>query len=371
MPHAPYVRIARAAGTGDAQGLVAAFAELNAPAEAIIDTLGRHTLIRQVLLCLPEVEVRRTLAPDLARLLEQWRARRWLEPRHYVRGFEQARHALSAEGVPVLMLKGLYFAHRLYGGLDRRAQHDIDLLVPRRDFRRAGRALVRAGFRAHAYDLHSRTYDRDDLKVDLHHCLRRAPAYQVDDRALWTSTIEVTAGPLRFQTLSDEWTIVSLLLAAFEDLGQGTARLKQLLDLFLLLREVDEDIEWDVFFTNCANGRMAEICVNVMSVVTALFDAEATWPQLSEALARRAHMVAGMSHDRALSLVFAPRKHAANLIWFGRIYPGSMALYLAWFWYGGFPENLSRLTWNQLRSSIQLAGGRPVQGADPVSRAGL
>ena len=38
-----------------------------------------------------------------------------------------------------------------------------------------------------------------------------------------------------------------LLLSLFEDVGQGTTRLKQLLDGYLLLRQMDAVTDWDAF----------------------------------------------------------------------------------------------------------------------------
>jgi hypothetical protein len=66
----------------------------------------------------------------------------------------------------------------------------------------------------------------------------------------------------------------------------------------------------------------------------------------------------------ALALLAAPRKSHANVVWFGRIYPGSFALYLLWFWWGGFPDNLSRLGPSWLSSQLRVRRdlrGRPVK----------
>ena len=357
MSHDPFVRIARCAGLGRPKELARALASLELAPDAIIETLGRHTLIRLVLIALPEVVVRAELAPPLADKLEQWRARSWLSVEDFVRAFEQARDALTAEGVPLLLLKGFYFGVRLYGGIDRRPQHDVDVLVQDRDFRRACRALKRAGFVGCAYDLHSRTFRLGEVKLDLHRCFRRAPAFRVDERGAWDSAIDVRLGSLTVRTLSDEWTLVFLLLSAFEDIGQGTVKLKQLIDLFLWLRAVDAETHWDDFFARREREGLLATSVNVLALVIALFEAGADCPRLAAALTSRERLVADARRDTVLALVFAPPKDARNLAWFASVYPGSLALLLARFWYGGFPDNLASFNWERLRRSLHLAAG--------------
>ena len=71
-----------------------------------------------------------------------------------------SRANCQQHGIPALQLKGLIFAERLYGGLDRRPQYDIDVLVPRRRLRLASRILESSDTAATPHDLHSRTLVR-------------------------------------------------------------------------------------------------------------------------------------------------------------------------------------------------------------------
>ena len=357
MSHDSFVTIAGCAGLGRPRELARALASLDLAPDVIIETLGRHTLIRLVLIALPEPVVRAELSPQLADMLERWRARSWLPIEDYVRAFEQASHALKTNDVQSLLLKGFYFGVRLYGGITRRPQHDVDMLVQDRDFRRACRALTRAGFVDSSDDLHSRTYRLGEVKLDLHRCFRRAPAFRVDERVAWDSAIEVRLGSLTVRTLSDEWTLVFLLLSAFEDIGQGTVKLKQLTDIFLWLRAVDAETQWDDFFSRREREALLGVSVNVLALVVTLFESAADCPRLAAALTNRSHLIADPRRDTALALVFAPAKDVRNLAWFAKVYPGSLALYLARFWYGGFPDNLARFNWRRLRRSLQLAAG--------------
>src|SRR6185436_9088687 len=101
-------------------------------------------------------------------------AQRWIRRvpvESLLAAFEEMRGALQSAAIPLMLLKGFYFADRLYGGLDRRPQHDLDILVRRTDFRQALRVLAGLGFARKTTDLHSHTITRAAVHVDLH----RAP----------------------------------------------------------------------------------------------------------------------------------------------------------------------------------------------------
>jgi hypothetical protein len=274
------------------------------------------------------------------------------------------RAALDLEGLPWLLLKGFYFAERLYGGLERRPQHDVDVLVRERDFAPALTALRRLGFVRQSYDLHSETLARASFRLDVHRCLRRAPAFRVDEASLWDAALPVRIAGSDFLTLSDESTLVFLALAAFEDLGQGMAKLKQLLDLYFLLRACDAGLDWEGFFARRERENLQGVGVNVFALAMELFEARAEMPRLAAVLDARRPLIERPGRENAFDLVFARRKRPENLAWFAAVYPGSLALYLAWFWYGGFPANLGHFSARRLLASLRLA-----VGLGPTARA--
>ncbi|MGH7895302.1 MAG: nucleotidyltransferase family protein, partial [Candidatus Binatia bacterium] len=179
-----------------------------------------------------------------------------------------------------------------------------------------------------------------------------APAFAIDEAAMWRTTLDVSIDGIDVRTLSDEYTLVSLVLAAFEDLGQGLEKLKQLLDLYLLLRAMDGTTDWEAFFARRAPENLVAVTANVLALCADLFEARDELARLSAALERRRGLCALAGRDEVLHLVAAPPKHRANLVWFGRVYPGSLVHYLLWFWAFGLPDNLVRLGPTWLRSQL-------------------
>jgi hypothetical protein len=104
---------------------------------------------------------------------------------------EDVARALGAHGIPVLPLKGVLFQQLLYADPVARALMDVDVLVPERQFERAIRVLVAAGFRARSagrslcecaltsprgmsVDLHRRLFSRGRYKLTTEAVFRRS-----------------------------------------------------------------------------------------------------------------------------------------------------------------------------------------------------
>ncbi len=354
-----YAEITRSIGARDSRQVVATLAGLASSPESIAATLAAHHLTSLTLAAVSETNLADALADGLVAAIEARRPPAGDPPAVLLAAFDEIRSAFEAERIPALQLKGLLFAARLYGDVHRRPQYDIDILVRRRHLRRAARVLERAGFEQVAYDLHSRTLMRGTIKVDLHRSLRWAPAYRLDEETIWHDSRVVELDGHAVPTTSDEYTLLLLVLAIFEDVGQGMGKLKQLLDLSLLAADVDATIDWTSFLARRADERVLAVTANVLALAIDALDASDRLPRLREALAPYRERVTHRSRDEALDLVLAPRKSQANLRWFRRVYPGSFPLYLACFWAAGFPENLRDPRRGSLRESIAVATGRP------------
>lgn len=348
-------RLATDAALGRHPDVCAALTRIDTPASQIAATLRYHHLIGLVLSAIHDSGSADRVGSALVGAIEGQRPVQVLSAGALLAGFDDVRRILSEAGVDVALLKGLYFAERLYGGFHRRTQFDLDVLVRAGDRRRAARHLTHHGFVRRAYDLHSQTFVRDGLKVDLHGWLRRAPAYRLSEQAVWESVESVRVGDLEVLTLDDEFTLVLLGLASFEDLGQGMLRLKQALDMVLLVRQLDASFDWESFFSRRKVEGVEGVITNVLSTVLTALDCKGETPRLTAALDKRRGLLVATSRVSAMDLVFAPRKDPRSFEWFGRVYPGSLPYYLAWFWLGGFPANLAGFQPSRMAQTLRVA----------------
>lgn len=332
------VRLARTLGEDDAVAAIDALRDV-ADAPALAETLRRHHLIPLLWSTVGDSDLRAMLGETYAPCAE-WIARPRPSADESLATIAALQATLAAADVPCMVMKGVHFAHRLYGGMGRRPQHDVDLLVRRRDFRGAARALRASGLTERRRDLHSATWTRDGIQVDLHWCFRNSPVYRPDEERIWRERLTYTIGATTFATPSDGDVLLALALALFQDIGLGSAKLKQLLDAHLLIGAVDRTFDWDAFFAlRRADGTRA-IVTTVLDLVQGAFDARRAQPRLAAAL--RAHGARGaVAPADACGLVLGARGGAANRAWFFRVYPGSIARYWLWLLPRKLPAYLS------------------------------
>jgi hypothetical protein len=139
-------------------------------------------------------------------------------------------------GIPVISLKGPWLAQRLYGDPALRLYSDLDLLVRRADFIRAGEPLSALGFSAAARrDDYARTWSRDSITLELHDDVENPLAFNFGIERAWdrAQLAEFNGVPARLLAPSDELRFLCLHGARhrFE-------RLSHVLDLVLAFRQL-------------------------------------------------------------------------------------------------------------------------------------
>jgi hypothetical protein len=245
----------------------------------------------------------------------------------------EAVGALKGAGVGCLVLKGLPFAERYYGGAALRRTLDVDLLVREADADPALRALLALGWRAPPRRLvrtpdgpairrhrlrteHALPLARGDVPVDLHWRLRTAPAYRIREDDVWAGARRVRAAGVDCDVPSDEYALVLLLLSIAHDLGRCRCRLKHLLDARQLVRAAD--LDWPRFLAKRAEENVLGIAVNALGIVLDVLDCRDEAPRLAEAL--RPHAPLRVPADAVALLQRAPGG-VENAFWFARVYP--------------------------------------------------
>ena len=139
-------------------------------------------------------------------------------------------------GVPVISLKGPWLAQRLYGDTALRLYSDLDLLVRRADFDRAGQVLSGLGFSAAARrDDYARTWSRGSIILELHDDVENPLAFDFGIDGAWdrAQPAEFEGVPAWLLAPSDELRFLCLHGARhrFE-------RLSHVLDLVLAFRRL-------------------------------------------------------------------------------------------------------------------------------------
>ena len=278
---------------------------------------------------------------------------------------EEVRAELAAAGIESLFLKGLYFAQRFHGDVNRRHQVDIDLLVRSAAFEAALSELARLGFdvtlnlddgkpmaervreirgptRARAP--HAVTVRRGAVRLDLHWCLDSRSVARVDEAQLWSRRRRHALLGREFETLGDEDALGFLLVSLCGDLRRGACRAKHFLDLYLMLRELDPLVRWDDFCQRQRELGVLTVAINVLAVFLNLWGCASELPGVTATVTRRLRMVELRDGAEALALLERPRGNPENRVWYRRVHPRSRWRFWIWRTTRDLPHTLARAT---------------------------
>lgn len=163
--------------------------------------------------------------------------------------------ALTAQAVPVILLKGASFLRHHGWDIGLRSMADLDLLIRRADLDRAGQALAEIGFVQEPGDLapgfseaflgecsFAKSHPRF-CRLDLHHRLYVFGRARLENDAVWDRSVPARGAPETVRALSTEDEIHYLAFhLAFHHKGEG---LKWLVDLARLVSQHQHSLAWD------------------------------------------------------------------------------------------------------------------------------
>jgi hypothetical protein len=326
--------------------------------------LTRHQLLDWVAPALSNGRAQHLIEAGFRERLREYRSARLARNQALLQECVEVRSALADAGLGCLFLKGLYLGHRFYGDANRRHQVDVDVLVRSHQLEASLSALARLGYdvetniddgkpvavrlreirgRAREKAPHGVTVRRGEHKLDVHWCLNSRSSSRVAEAALWTARRRFQLSGHEFQTLSDEDTLLFLLVSLCEDLRRGACRVKHFLDLYQILRALDARLDWEAFCARQREQGVLKPAINVLAVFFALWGCAAEFPGAAGALGRRLRLVELRDAEEALALMERPRGSLENRVWFRRVYPRSASRYWAWRLTRDLPYTLARL----------------------------
>ncbi|MHC5212011.1 MAG: nucleotidyltransferase family protein [Planctomycetota bacterium] len=325
MDYSACIRTIRALADGE-QSFVA---ELDRVAEFDATTyagfLTSNKLLDWVAPTFDREAVRRRFPDEFLALVEAHREDRRSKDAILLAQSQEIRVAFERRSIPFLYLKGLSYGVRFYGGIGRRWQRDVDILVRPDQREGADQTIRELGYEYQDGKVSDTAVRQGFLRgwadIDLHWNLRRRARRHVDPDDLWEAPARFLLDGQGFLTLSDEYVLTFALLTMVGDLRRGACQARHFLDLYLMLRTLESGIAWDAFFRRRKPQSLLKPCVNVLALLLAVWRVAPEFPHLAQAIERRRRLVEVGGEQEALQLVQRPRGHAANRLWFQRAYP--------------------------------------------------
>lgn len=173
------------------------------------------------------------------------------------RRLRQLVEACEAEGVQVILVKGLWLVHCVYRDAAAREAGDIDLLLRPGDVGRFTRIVQRLGFtvppkgaslsaEAHSTNEFALRHPDDGLLVDVHWSLTNpVTERQVDEDLLWQRSELVDLAGVRCRTLKLEDHLLYLCFHAAVHHKLWAVGPRCLYDVALVLRQPPRPIRWN------------------------------------------------------------------------------------------------------------------------------
>jgi hypothetical protein len=154
---------------------------------------------------------------------------------YLARTLSQILDALESNRIRTLAYKGPLLATAIYGNLSLRKAGDLDLLVHRRDFRKAKELLLSRGYQIHVsltWKDHLR-HQTDGINIDLHQAIApRWYNYRLTFDQLWDRRTTINLGGKNVPTFSVDDLLMVMCLDIVRDTAEATElRLFKLCDV--------------------------------------------------------------------------------------------------------------------------------------------
>ncbi len=171
------------------------------------------------------------------------------------RELEKVLRSLSAQKIPVLLLKGAALGPAVYGNPALRPMGDLDLLVRPADAPRALEILASIGYRPIRPPLHPTTLTADESQVflrygevnlELHWGLLDLPhySYRLPMERIWADARLISIGTAQAWMLNTEDQILHLCAHLALHHGEGRPRLLWLCDIAEVIVRAGEKLDW-------------------------------------------------------------------------------------------------------------------------------
>ncbi len=278
------------------------------------------------------------IAPGMSSILPQLvsrRLERYLEKQRdmqsrFVTELADVVTAMEAANISVLSMKGPVLGQRLYGNLLRRHFSDLDLFVDPLQLPKTLELLGEMGYvlkngqrhvSSHRFKTnHAVELRRGPYKIDLHWHLRNVSLYRIDMRAIWENrvTTEISGKPLH--VLSDEHSLLLLLLSIIDDISRCKLRLKHILDLHLMVRSLGADWDWKNFFAARRSDNTLSACVNGLAVLEGIVGPDAIPERLCEELQGFESLIVSRDPNQCRQLLLQPKRSYVTWLWSSQVH---------------------------------------------------
>jgi Uncharacterised nucleotidyltransferase len=145
---------------------------------------------------------------------------------------------------------------------------------------------------------------------------------------IWSRSQKFTVGTANFATLSDTDHLLTAAVGLAADVQTSHHNLRKIWDLYMMLRLLDADTDWDAFMAERQAEGSLKLVLNMFMFCLLLLGAEADCPRLNQTIAAHRRLLLITSERQAAAIFGRGRQHLANRVLFSRLLPVSPP----WYW---------------------------------------
>lgn len=317
---------------------------------SFMNFVDKHQLSGNLYLALNNSHLRSLFPVDLIEHFKSIYIQQWAKNEKLVKEIKRLAELFVKFGQEVIFLKGPFLAERFYGDLDRRAISDIDILVKKEAIDSAEQLLVRDGFQRDSvalinkklaiYFTHHFEYRKRDIDLELHWALANHFSFNINYEKIWEQKQKFIFKDRLFYILPDEYELVFQLLSIFKDIQIGTIALKSFVDIYMILKAIDKNLNWKEFFDNRKEERLFSISLNTLDLVLDIFDCHKNFIGLSEYIEKNRTAVKYKVLNQKSELLNRSRCAFKNKLWAFGLYQTSIFKSFSW-WAISLPFRLA------------------------------
>ncbi len=120
----------------------------------------------------------------------------------------------------------------------------------------------------------------------MHWALQRHFSFRFEEERIWRDAWRVRFGDLECRAISDEYQLVAQILGVLTDLQVGKLTLKPFVDMYWIIEQLDDQMDWEEFFLVRRRERLFAISVYALALFLRLLDCAEDCPRLAATLDR-------------------------------------------------------------------------------------
>ena len=272
----------------------------------------QHQIAAYVWSLIEEHDLAQRLEPSVRQGFQLAQLDQWQRSERLLRELQRLSGRFDKAGLEFIAMKGPYLAQRFFGGIERRAFSDLDILVRTESFAASVELLRGEGYAAVSSVglpgwtrrfLHHVELKKGATPLDLHHALRAHPTFRIREESVWGREAYFDFPAFSCRVLPEDLSLLVQILSIHTDVGLGIANIKMLIDLDRVLQTCYQTINWSAFLSDREADGTLTITLNVFALLLTTFRNAERYPDIARLLKeRRERLVWQPDRSRYLQL---------------------------------------------------------------------